>query len=131
MTGVFLDTCVLIDALRDRTDEQRRTVEALDRLLANDRPLLVSPVTLAELWAGVRPGEEPTLQRLLEALSVTGIGEEVARRAGSYLRRFHASHGVELGDALIAAGAVAESAPLWTGSRRHFPAEELAFFEPG
>jgi hypothetical protein len=35
---------------------------------------------------------------------------------------------VELGDALIAAGAVLNNAALWTRNRKHYPMKELAFF---
>jgi predicted nucleic acid-binding protein len=36
---------------------------------------------------------------------------------------------VELGDALIAAGAVLSGATLWTRNRKHYPIKELAFFQ--
>ena len=38
-------------------------------------------------------------------------------------------HGVELGDALIAATAVANSAELWTRNRKHYSMKELSFFD--
>jgi predicted nucleic acid-binding protein len=53
----------------------------------------------------------------------------VGRRAGEYLRRYRKSHAVELGDALIAAGAVASGGRLWTRNRKHYPMPELTFYE--
>jgi predicted nucleic acid-binding protein len=38
------------------------------------------------------------------------------------------SHGVELGDALIAAGAVINGATIWTRNRKHYPMKEVNFF---
>jgi predicted nucleic acid-binding protein len=54
---------------------------------------------------------------------------EIGRRAGDYLRRYRKSHGVELGDALIAATAVANGSTIWTRNRKHYPMKELSFFE--
>jgi predicted nucleic acid-binding protein len=53
---------------------------------------------------------------------------ETGRQAGDYLKRYRKSHAVELGDALIAAGAVLNNAALWTRNRKHYPMKELAFF---
>jgi len=50
-------------------------------------------------------------------------------RAGDYLRAFHASHALELGDALIAATASVHQLELWTQRRKHFPMKDLRFFE--
>jgi len=55
--------------------------------------------------------------------------EEVGRRAGLYVRDFKKSHGVSIGDALIAASAILSSAELWTRKRKHYPMKELAFFQ--
>jgi hypothetical protein len=56
------------------------------------------------------------------------VDAEVGRLAGGYLREYRNSHGVELGDALIAAAAVVHHADLWTRNRKHYPMKELAFF---
>ena len=53
----------------------------------------------------------------------------VGRRAGEYLRRYRNTHGVELGDALIAATAVVNGAMLWTRDRKHYPMKEVSFFD--
>ena len=38
------------------------------------------------------------------------------------------SHGVQLGDALIAATAAVHDAELWTRNRKHYPMRGLRFF---
>jgi predicted nucleic acid-binding protein len=90
--------------------------------------LLCSPVSLAELWQGVRPGEYEALTNLFGALTCVPIDAETGRRAGEYLRKFRKSHGLELGDALIAASAVQHHAALWTHNRKHYPMKDLAFY---
>jgi hypothetical protein len=91
--------------------------------------VLFSPVNAAELWAGARPNEHETLDRLFASLTCVPVDGQVGRQAGAYLKRYRKSHGVELGDALIAATAVAANAVLWTRNRRHYPMKEVTFFE--
>jgi hypothetical protein len=59
----------------------------------------------------------------------TPIDDAVGHQAGTYLRLYRRSHGVEVADALIAAGAVATGAELWTRNRKHYPMKEIVFFE--
>jgi len=83
---------------------------------------------MAELWAGARPKEHEALDNLFTALRCAAIDREAGRRAGTYLRRYRRSHGVEVADALIAASAVENGAALWTRNRRHYPMKEIVFF---
>jgi hypothetical protein len=95
----------------------------------SDAAVLYSPVSVAELWAGARPNEHDALNNLFRALTCAPIDEESGRRAGVYLHRYRRSHGVEVADALIAAGAVANNAELWTRNRKHYPMKDLSFFD--
>jgi predicted nucleic acid-binding protein len=90
--------------------------------------ILYSPVTAAELWAGARPPEHEALNKLFRALVCAPINGEVGRQAGDYLRQYRKSHGLELGDALIASAASLNRARLWTRNRKHYPMKELAFY---
>jgi predicted nucleic acid-binding protein len=98
-------------------------------LSTSEALILFSPVNQAELWAGARPTEYDSLGELFGALVCAPGDAEVGRRAGDYLRRYRKSHGVELGDALIAATAVAHRAMLWTRNRKQYPMKELSFFD--
>ncbi len=95
----------------------------------SDGTVLYSPVTVAELWAGARPKEYESLRKLFLALTCAPIDAAVGHQAGIYLLKYRRSHGVEVADALIAAGAVANHAELWTRNRKHYPMKEIAFFE--
>jgi predicted nucleic acid-binding protein len=123
---VLVDSDVLIEVSRGRDHE---VVAKWLRLAESDRVVLYSPVSVAELWAGARPREQEALNNLFRALVCAPIDEDVARQAGNYLNRYRRSHGVEIADALIAAGAVAQDAALWTRNRKHYPMHELSFFE--
>lgn len=122
---VLVDSNVLIEVTRKRGSE---IVSRWLELGASDRVVMYSPVTAAELWAGVLPREEKLLRNLFQALQCAPIDEAVGRKAGGYLRKFQRSHRVQMGDALIAASAVQNEAALWTRNRKHFPMEEVEFF---
>ena len=74
---------------------------------------------------GAQPGEYKVLDTLFSALVCAPVNFEIGRRAGEYLGRYHASHRVELGDALVAATAVVHGAALWTRNRKHYPMPEI------
>jgi hypothetical protein len=111
----LLDTCVLIDYLRD--DEA--AVQLIRRLAR--RPS-VSVVTIAELYAGVRNDREREgIEALLAVIDVRNVDFEIARLAGGYRLQYRGSHGVAMPDALIAATARVDGARLVTRNTRHFP----------
>ena len=56
------------------------------------------------------------------------VDAEIGRKAGEYLRLYRRSHGVELGDALIAATASAHGLKLWTRNRKHYPMREVSHY---
>lgn len=122
---VLLDSDVLIEVLRGRNQD---IVARWVRLANSGASLLCSPVTVAELWRGARPGETEQLDDMFAALTCVPINEETGRRAGDFLRQYAGSHGVQLDDALIAASSSMQDAALWTGNRKHFPMKSLTFF---
>ncbi len=83
---------------------------------------------MAEIYAGIRPGEEALTQAFFDARGEILLDSLVGRVAGSYLARYAGSHGLELGDALIAAAATTSGVRLWTRSRKHYPMADLHFY---
>ncbi|MGD0361967.1 MAG: type II toxin-antitoxin system VapC family toxin [Bryobacteraceae bacterium] len=122
---VLIDSDILIEVSRGRN---RALVSRWIELSTSDAAVLYSPVTVAELWAGARPGESDALRGLFRSLTCAPIDEEVGRQAGAYLQRYRRSHSVEVADALIAASAVANHAELWTRNRKHYPMADISFF---
>jgi predicted nucleic acid-binding protein len=122
---VLVDSDILIEVSRGRDDAILSRWLELSR---SDSPVVYSPVTAAELWAGARPLENEALTRLFRALTCVPIDSEAGRQAGDYLRQYRRSHSLELGDALIAAAAVQSNAALWTRNRKHYPMRELTFY---
>ncbi len=122
---VLVDSDILIEVSRG---QDREILSKWTELSRSDNPVLCSPVTVAELWAGARPREHEALTNLFRALLCVPIDSETDRQAGDYLRQYRKSHGLELGDALIAAAALLNRAELWTRNRKHYPMEELSFY---
>ncbi len=122
---VLVDSDILIEVMRGR---DASVVAQWLELSQSDNPILCSPVGVAEVWTGARSNEHQALKTLFQALVCVPIDHETGRRAGDYLRQYGKSHGVELGDALIAAAAVLNGAALWTRNRKHYPMKGLSFF---
>jgi hypothetical protein len=112
---LLLDTDVLIDYLRDRA-------EAVTYLETLTSPLLISSITVAELYAGVREGaERKKLETFISAFQIVALDAGIALAGGLFRRDYGKSHGTGLADALIAATAKREQAVLVTLNKKHFP----------
>ena len=114
MSACLIDTDVLIDFLRGHA----AAAEWLQTLRSQP---LVSVITIAELRAGMRAGEEHALAGLFDALVKLPVDEQIARHAGDLRREFGPSHGTGLADALIAACAIRHKARLITLNVKHYP----------
>ena len=98
-------------------------------LEASGAPTYTTPISWAEVYAGIRPGEEPITQAFFEARGEVVIDAFAGRIAGSYLARYAKSHKVEIADALVAAAASTSGLYLWTLNRKHYPMPDLKFYE--
>lgn len=102
-------------------------IERAERYARDGVPTYCTAITWAEVFAGARPGEESGTQAFFDARGEVVLDAVAGRRAGSYLARFHRSHGVEIADALIAAAAATTGLRLWTRNRRHYPMKDVQF----
>jgi len=121
---VLIDSDILIEVGRGNVAVMR----LWSAFSQSEDELLYSPVTEAELWAGVRRHEVRDLQDILERLNCVPVDSQTGRRAGDYLRQYHKSHGLEVPDALIAASSVLNQALLWTRNFKHYPMPDVTFY---
>ena len=124
MAEILLDSDVIISWLRGCEP----TSGGVIRLLDDGDSLIWTPVSVAEIFAGVRESEEERVERLFLILDTVALSSEIGRKAGRYLSAYAKSHHVELGDALIAASAAVHRLPLWTFNRKHYPMPDIRFF---
>jgi predicted nucleic acid-binding protein len=112
---LLLDTDVLVDYSRHRP-EAVRFMRSLSQ-----RPM-ISAITVAELYAGVRDGEErAALDAFVSRSVVVPVDTQVAERGGLIQRQYHPSHGVGLADAIIAATVQIERCRFASLNIKHFP----------
>lgn len=126
MTGpVLIDSDILIEVLRQRNPEiTRRWIE----LAGTSAPVAYSPVSSAEIWHGACAPERDAISALFSALTCIPIDAVIGKRAGEYLARYHASHAMGTGDALIAATSSVHDLRLWTRNRKHYPMRDVHHF---
>ncbi len=104
-------------------------VKAARTLEGSGVPTYCSAVSLAEIYAGIRPGEEAPTQAFFDARGEILLDSQAGRVAGSYLARYAGSHSLDLGDALIAAAATTSGVRLWTCNRKHYPMPDVHFYD--
>jgi predicted nucleic acid-binding protein len=114
---MLVDTDVLIWHLRGYPQATRR----LDQL----NPLTISAVSYLEVLQGMRnKAEFQAVQKMLQRRQAVTlpITEAITGRAIELMQTMALSHGLQIGDALIAATALEHAMPLLTGNVRHFAA---------
>lgn len=126
LNGVLLDTDVVIEVLRGRSAVTRALLE-LER---DGVPTFCTAITWAEVFAGLRRGEEQLAEEFFDARGEVVIDAWTGRRAGAYLAAHARSHHVEIADAMVAAAATTSGLRLWTRNRKHYPMRDLRFWEP-
>ncbi len=115
MKKILFDTDVLIDYLRGKDEAQTYIDDIKDEVY-------MSSISMAELYAGVRKGEESRkLEIFIETFEVISLNKNIAKMGGLYRNQYKPSHGTGLADALIAATAKEIGAQLITFNTKHFP----------
>jgi predicted nucleic acid-binding protein len=117
MKAFLFDTDVLIDHLRG-VDLATQYIEQV----MHQSTIYLSSITIAELFSGVREGQERLqLNKFLSLFNTVAIDHPIAILGGLFRRDYHKSHGVGLADAIIAASAQQVNATLVTLNKKHFP----------
>ena len=115
MNKALFDTDVLIEYLRGKNEAQTYIDNIQD-------VVYMSSISTAELYAGVRKGEElRKLEVFIETFEVINLNKNIAKIGGLYRNQYKPSHGAGLADALIAATAKEIGAQVITFNTKHFP----------
>jgi hypothetical protein len=122
----LIDTDIAIDHFHGNQSAR----EFFAQVLASGDPLYISVVTLTELLAGMRSGEEELTEKLLSLFTVIDVDNAIGRKAGKYLRQYSRSHKLDLGDALIAATTAMMGAELVTRNIKHYPMKDIRITAP-
>ena len=118
MTNYLLDTSVLIDWLRGREP----VAGWLETEAAGGAGLMLTPISVAEVLAGIDPTRRPEAARLLVEFMFLNITFSVASRAAElYWAHERSGSRLPLPDLLQAATALEYGLSVATSNIRHFP----------
>ena len=122
MANYFLDTTVIIDCLRGKSE----AVEFLTRIASEGSVVGCCPINIVEVYAGMRGKESGATKKLLESLEYYEVTKDIAKQAGEYKRQYR-EIGVTLSvsDVVIAAVAISNDLILITGNPKHYPMPEI------
>ena len=125
MTPFLLDTNIIVDVLRRRRDAHI----LIERLLSEGHPLASCPITITEVYAGMRPHEEKATRAFMKSLVFLPVTAEIAEQAG-HLKAGFAKRGKALSvqDVTIAAVSIAYECTLVTQNIKDFPMPELKLY---
>ena len=122
----LLDTNIIIHVLRGNP----MYAHLLEMLLDADHVLASCPITITEIYAGMRPIEEPRTRAFMESLSFLPITPRAAELAGLLKRQWvKKGHNLSLPDATIAAVAIENRCVLVTENVKDFPMPEVSLYD--
>ena len=122
---LVLDTNIVIDLLKKVSP----VVERFLSLLEAQTTFLISPIVVAEVYAGAFKREHKDIEALLDLCQRVPMDSDTGRMAGLYANQYaKAFQGIALEDYLLAATARAHRCPLWTHNRKHYPMDDIKLF---
>jgi len=119
MNTIVLDTDVLINFLRGNEEARDFLQSVLDESV-----LCCSAITVAELYAGMRPPEAARTSELVDGLNVIDCDRPIAEKAGFY-KASTKNQQLDLDDCIIAATAAVNNGALATGNGKHYPMRDV------
>ncbi len=122
---LVLDTNIVIDLLK----KSPVIVERFIALLEAQTTMLISPIVVAEVYAGAFKREHKDVEALFDLCQRVDMDSDTGRMAGLYANQYaKAFQGIALEDYLLAATARAHRCPLWTLNRKHYPMDDVELF---
>lgn len=122
---LVLDTDIVIHLLKKQPGTVARFIELLEVKTA----FLISPIVVAEVYAGAFAREHKDIEAFFSLCQRTVADSDTGRAAGLYANQYRkAFQGISLEDYLLAATARAHRCPLWTGNRKHYPMDDIELF---
>ena len=115
---IILDTDILIWILRKNKEIKNKLIKAT---LETDGGLYITPIQIAEIYAGIRPSEEKIIKKFLNSFNIIPIDVQIGELAGRFINQYRKSHSVEIADAIIAAASIVNNFELWTLNKKHYP----------
>ena len=126
MAKYLLDTTALIDYLARRL----KVVNLVKKLAREGHSLGACCINITELYSGLKEGERPQADRLIDSLLYYEVTREISKLAGNY-RFVFARQGIALStaDTIVAGTTIANEAILITANKKDYPMDEIKILE--
>ena len=122
---VVIDSDILVWVLRGN----RQITERFNKtVIETEGNIFITPVQIAEIYAGLLPKEKAMVESFLSSLGVIAIDEKIGRQAGDFINKYGKSHSVTLADAMVAAASRISGYEIWTRNKKHYPMLEADEF---
>src|SRR5271156_617704 len=122
----LLDSGIVIDVLNGK----RGRLELIQQLLRQGAILASCPITITEVYAGIRPDEAAKTERLLRSLKFFPLTWEISKQAGDLLCYWRLKgRTLSLPDTTIASVALAHQMVLVTANQKDFPMAEISLHQ--
>lgn len=119
---VVIDTNILIELLKKNAPIVARFLT----LIEAETTILISPIVVAEVYAGAFKREHKDIEALFAICQFIPMDAQTGRVAGQYANQFaKAFQGIALEDYIMAATAKTCACPLWTLNRKHYPMSDI------
>ena len=124
---LVLDTNIVIDLLK----KSPAVVKPFLILSQAHTRFLISPIVVAEVYAGAFEREHKSVEALFDLCQRIDMDHATGKQAGHYAYRYaKAYQGIALEDFMLAATAFVHRCPLWTLNRKHHPMADIDLFKP-
>jgi predicted nucleic acid-binding protein len=124
---LFIDSDILIWHLRGK-EQALRFLRTKSR--EKDHELFVGAMQRAEVVFFMRPEEEKQTTDFLELFNTEPLTREIVDLAGTYYRKFNASHSIDINDALLAATCATRGGMIFTLNKKHYPMKDVVVGKP-
>lgn len=122
----LLDADIIVWASR----RKEKIIEELKKLIGEEI-VGVSTITIAEIYAGIRPLEMAEMTEFFNKLAIIEVKREIAEQAGllwqDHKMKFK---NLSLADCIVAATAKDQNAILVTLNTKHFPMSDIKILNP-
>jgi len=120
--NIFLDTDVIINILKKEEDTRGKFKTLVDKKSI----FYISPIVIAEVYAGALLKEYNQIEQLFSFFNVLDINKEVGYIAGNYANKYKKAYNkISLEDYLIAATVKFYNLNLWTYNLKHYPMDDI------
>ena len=122
---LLLDSGIVIDFLNGK----RQRKEIVEALLLDGHEIASCSITVTEIYAGMRPGEEVSTERLLRSFKFYLVTWEIAKQAGDLQNAWRRQgRTLSLPDVTLAAVALAHELIFVTANAKDFPMPGLSIY---